>query len=87
MVLFSNSTYGYEQGVFMERTQRFNIIGSDPLLTLSMPVDMVNDLCTHSEQNGTNFSVELMLRLSRTLERDSYRDSVHETMAYIFEMN
>lgn len=68
----------------MDRSYQFNISDSDPEITLALPVGMVNDLCAHAEANGNQFSIEMMLRLARTLERDQYRDEVDNMLSKVF---
>lgn len=53
-------------------TNSYRIIDSaeNVKITLSLPEEMVRDLARASEANGRDVSVELMIRLARSLERD-----------------
>lgn len=64
---------------------RMKIDQSDPEISMALPSDMVNDLCRRAEENGQSFSVELLVRLARTLEVDDGKDASYSLLEFIFQ--
>ena len=59
----------------------------DPEIVIKMSPMMLKDLVSRCEENGTNPNVEILIRLSRSLENDKDRDSSDALLAAIFTDN
>ena len=59
----------------------------DPEITIKMSPTMLKDLITRCEENGTDPNVEILIRLSRSLENDCERDMSDNLIATIFSEN
>ena len=63
---------------------RLSTCPKDPEITIRMSPMMLKDLIKRSEENGTDPEVEILIRLSRTLENDKTRDLSDELLSAIF---
>jgi len=63
---------------------RMNINKNDPELCIKMPPRMLKDLISRCEENGRDPNIEILIRLSRSLENDFQRDDSDELLSAIF---
>ena len=63
---------------------RLSTCPNDPQITIRMSPNMLKDLITRSEENGKDPTVEILTRLSRTLEKDLERDLSDQLLSAIF---
>lgn len=42
----------------------------DPDISLRLPIEILRDITTRAEENGSTIAIEIAKRLARTLERD-----------------
>jgi hypothetical protein len=63
---------------------RLAINEKDPEVTIKMSPMMLKDLVSRCEENGTTPNVEILIRLSRSLENDKDRDASDALLAAIF---
>ena len=66
---------------------RLAINEKDPEIIIKMSPTMLKDLINRCEENGTTPNVEILIRLSRTLEKDKERDSSDALLEAIFTDN
>lgn len=66
---------------------RLAINEKDPEIVIKIPPTMLKDIVTRCEENGTNPNVEILIRLSRTLEKDKERDASDALLEAIFTDN
>ena len=63
---------------------RMNINNNDPELCIKMPPRMLKDLISRCEENGRDPNIEILIRLSRSLENDIQRDNSYKLLSAIF---
>ena len=63
---------------------RMNINNNDPEICIKMPPRMLKDLISRCEENGRDPNVEILIRLSRSLENDIQRDKSDQLLSAIF---
>ena len=63
---------------------RLSTCPKDPEITIRMSPTMLKDLIQRSEENGQDPAIEILTRLSRTLEKDLERDLSDQLLSAIF---
>ena len=66
---------------------RMSINKNDPEICIKIPPRMLKDLIFRCEENGRDPNIEILIRLSRSLENDSKRDDSDKLLAAIFSDN
>lgn len=61
---------------------RVTIEADDPVMTLTLPVNILKDIVLRSEENGTSIESEITCRLARSLERDFEMIEEDNQLAY-----
>ena len=64
------------------KSYRLISIQTDPVVTMRLPEDILKALVLRSEENGSGILLEIILRLSRSLERDLDMLSADNELAY-----
>lgn len=68
-------------------TYRVRLKKTDPKIQLQLPLQMLEDLKQRAHENGRNLNIEIMVRLTRTLENDYHRDEFDRVFEKIFFIN
>lgn len=74
-------------GNVMEESYKIRINDLTPRVKFKVTTEMLEDLKKRAHQNGRDFNIEVMMRLARTLERDTYRDECDQNYEKIFFVN
>lgn len=71
----------------MQTTYRFNTSATDPVLCAQLPQQLHDDLTLKAEENGHSVAVELMIRLSKSLESDAQMQAHDDLIEKIFTVS
>ncbi len=63
------------------KTYDITLNQDQPELTIRLPLNMIKDLVQRSSENGRDITVEIMMRLARSLEKDLAMEEADRLLA------